>query len=63
MTVIDKHRVIKERWALGVCGNCGHNPAQVRMAREGLVSGDAAMSKRSDAEMWVCPKCGYCRRL
>jgi len=63
MTVIDKHRIIKERWTLGGCGNCGHNPEHVRMARERMVSGDAGKSKRSETEVWVCPRCGYCRKL
>jgi len=33
------------------------------MTKDVLVSGDAAMSRRSESEMWVCPKCGYCRKL
>lgn len=63
MVTMDEHRIIRERWTLGVCENCRQNPEHVRMTKDVLVSGDAAMSRRSESEMWVCPKCGYCRRL
>lgn len=63
MVTMDEHRIIHERWTLGVCENCGHNPEEVRMCKEPLVSGDPGGSKRSDGDVWTCPKCGYCRRL
>ena len=63
MAVIDKHRIIHERWILGVCENCGYNPERVQMKKEFIASGDSERSKRSERELWTCPKCGYCRKL
>ncbi len=63
MTVIDKNRIIKESWTFGVCENCGKNPEKVSMIKEGLVSGDPDAKYRYESEIWVCPKCGYSRRL
>jgi uncharacterized protein with PIN domain len=61
--VMDESRIIHERWTFGVCENCHQNPEKVQMTKEALVSGDAGMTRRSETEVWVCPKCGYCRRL
>jgi len=63
MALIDKHRIIHERWTFGVCENCGYNPERVQMEKEFIVSGDPKKSKRSERELWTCPKCGYCRKL
>lgn len=63
MPVMDERRAIRERWTFGVCDNCGQNPEQVRMVREALVSGGPAGAIKAESEFWVCPKCGYCRKL
>jgi len=63
MTVIDKHRIIKESWTFGLCENCGQNPKEIKMVKEQLVSGDSTGRYKSDSEIWVCPKCGYTRKL
>ena len=63
MTVMDKHRIIKEKWICGVCENCGYNPEKVKMVKEKMVSGDPDGVYESDSKIWVCPKCGYTRRL
>jgi len=63
MTVLDKHRIIKESWTFGVCENCGKNPEEIKMVKEQLVSGDSERIYKSDSEIWVCPKCGYTRKL
>jgi len=64
MTVIDKHRIIKESWTFGVCENCKQNwNLEIKMVKEKLVSGNSAGKYKSDSEIWVCPKCGYTRKL
>lgn len=73
MTVIDKHRIIKESWTFGVCENCLQNPRQssenikkikkISMVKEQLVSGDPSGKYKSDSKVWICPKCGYARKL
>jgi rubredoxin len=63
MTVIDKHRIIKDSWTFGVCGNCKQNPKKINMIKEQLVSGDPEGKYKSDSEIWVCPKCGCTRKL
>jgi hypothetical protein len=63
MTVMRKHRNIKERWAFGKCEKCGYNPKDVKMAKERLVSGDPGQKHSSKKKVWVCTRCGYSRRL
>ena len=63
MTVIEKHRIIKESWVFGVCDNCAHNPEEVKMIKEQIISGDPDGKYKSDSEIWVCQKCGYARKL
>ena len=63
MVTMDENRIIRERWTFGVCENCHQNPEKVQMVKETLASGDACRTRISDSELWVCPKCGYCRRL
>ena len=62
MTVLEKHRIIRKRWICGVCENCGHNPKEVKMVQEHLVSGDPEQSRKSKEKMWVCPRCGFSRK-
>jgi len=63
MTVMEKHRIIEDSWVFGVCENCGQNPEKIKMVKEVLVSGDPEAKYKSDKEIWICPKCGYTRRL
>jgi len=63
MTVIDSHRLIWESWTLGRCENCKGNPKKVKMANGAFVSGDPDGKYRSSENFWMCPKCGYSRRL
>ena len=55
MAVIDKHRIIHERWTFGVCENCGYNPERVQMEKEFIVSGDPKRSKRSEENSGHAP--------
>ena len=63
MTVMDKHRIIKDSWTFGVCENCRQNPEKVKMVKEAMVSGDPEGEYSSTERIWVCPKCGYSREL
>lgn len=63
MAVIDKRRIIKDSWIFGVCENCGHNPEEVGMVKEQLVSGDPDGKYKSNSNIWVCTKCGHTRKL
>ena len=62
MTVIEKHRIIKQRWVHGFCENCGHNPKKVKMVKEHLISGDPKGKHKSKKKIWVCPRCGFSRK-
>jgi NMD protein affecting ribosome stability and mRNA decay len=61
--VIRKNRVIKDRWSYGFCAKCGHNPRRIKMVNEVLVSGDPLGKHKSEKEIWVCPRCGFSRKL
>ena len=63
MTVMEKHRIIKDSWTFGVCENCRQNPRKVEMVKEEIVSGDPDGKYTSESSIWVCPKCGYTRKL
>ena len=68
MMVIDKHRIIKESWTFGVCENCrqtrnSETKNSIKMVKEELVSGDPTGEYKSDSDVWICPKCGYTRKL
>jgi len=63
MAVIDKHRIIKDSWTFGICENCHQNPEKLQMTKEFLVSGDPGRKHKSRKEVWVCPRCGYSRKL
>jgi len=62
-TVIDKHRIIRDSWICGVCENCRQNPKEINMVKEALVSGDLEGRYKSEKKIWVCPRCGYTRKL
>jgi rubredoxin len=63
MTVLEKHRSIKDLWVYGVCKSCGYNPKEVKMVKETMVSGDPEGKYRSKKKVWMCPRCGYTRKL
>lgn len=63
MPVMEKHRIIDNRWEFGFCENCKGNPSPSKMVKNFLVSGDPSSKYKSTKEIWVCSKCGYSREF
>jgi hypothetical protein len=61
MTVIDKHRIRQDHWMFATCERCNAEPVN-GMVREKFRIPDGR-SGGECVEMWVCPKCGYTKRL